>query len=107
VETELSQTSQHPKNKTRCRHCPSYFDLQWSCFVKNRLRQYELALDISHWYSQAKIMGQDSKRWILVNIQDPSEFASQRLNRDTWSNEKIKAIITESFLFWQASDGKR
>jgi hypothetical protein len=50
-------------------------------------------------------------RWILVNIQDPNEFACQTLNRDCWSDETLKEIIKANFLFWQvyaeSSDGRR
>jgi hypothetical protein len=50
---------------------------------------------------KAKLKGVSELKWILVNIQDTTEFASQRLNRDTWSNPELKSIIKESFIFWQ------
>src|SRR5690606_30307618 len=40
-------------------------------------------------------------RWILVNIQDASEFACQVLNRDCWSNNELKEFIKKHMLFWQ------
>lgn len=49
----------------------------------------------------AKILGREQKKWLLVNIQDPSEFQCQVLNRDFWSNPKIKEVIRENFLLLQ------
>ncbi|KAL3892850.1 MAG: hypothetical protein SGPRY_014723 [Prymnesium sp.] len=40
-------------------------------------------------------------KWLLVNIQSPIEFGSQKLNADTWRDETLRAIIGASFLFWQ------
>ena len=50
---------------------------------------------------QAKTAGATSKRWLLVNIQNAKEFPCQVLNRDIWSNQAVKAIIKEHFVFWQ------
>ena len=36
-----------------------------------------------------------------INIQSPTEFASQQLNADTWCHETLRAVIHASFLFWQ------
>ncbi|KAK4289575.1 hypothetical protein Pmani_030529 [Petrolisthes manimaculis] len=41
------------------------------------------------------------KRWLMVNIQDASEFPCQVLNRDVWSNSAVKTIVKEHFIFWQ------
>jgi len=49
----------------------------------------------------AKQKGKAEKKWILVNIQDPSEFQSQVLNRDFWSNPQIKNIVKDNFIFLQ------
>ncbi len=61
--------------------------------------------------SKVKLLGVNTHRWVLVNIQDSVEFASHRLNRDTWSDPDIKAIIQKSFLFWQryhdSAEGKQ
>ncbi|CAE6970969.1 PUX7 [Symbiodinium natans] len=43
-------------------------------------------------------------KWVLVNIQQAEVFASHTLNRDVWSDDTIKDIITGSFLFWQRDD---
>ena len=36
-----------------------------------------------------------------MNVQDSTEFASQVLNRDVWSNHNVKEVIRQHFLFWQ------
>ena len=46
-------------------------------------------------------MGVAMKKWLVVNIQNVSEFSCQCLNRDVWSNTQIKEIIRENFLFLQ------
>lgn len=49
----------------------------------------------------AKLQGREDHKWILVNIQDSSEFTCQVLNRDFWSNTQIKSKVKENFLFLQ------
>ncbi|ODV64887.1 hypothetical protein HYPBUDRAFT_114963 [Hyphopichia burtonii NRRL Y-1933] len=49
----------------------------------------------------AKIKGREEKKWILVNIQDSSEFGCQVLNRDFWSNSTVKNKVKENFIFLQ------
>ncbi|KAI2797433.1 UBX domain-containing protein 7 [Blomia tropicalis] len=50
-------------------------------------------------------------RWLLVNIQQLTEFNSQILNRDLWSNHDVKQLIKTRLILWQmgheSSDGKR
>ncbi len=50
-------------------------------------------------------------KWVLVNIQSHTEFSSQLLNRDTWSNESVREFLSPSFIFWQrgntSQQGKR
>lgn len=36
-----------------------------------------------------------------MNLQSHSEFTSQLLNRDTWSNESVREFLNASFVFWQ------
>ena len=50
---------------------------------------------------QAKQKANFEQRWLLVNIQSHLQFASDELNRDTWSDENIKWILRSQFLFWQ------
>lgn len=40
-------------------------------------------------------------RWVIVNLQDNAEFASQVLNRDIWSDEAVRSMIAKYFVFWQ------
>ena len=49
----------------------------------------------------AKKQGRTEKKWILINIQDPAEFTCQVLNRDFWSNLRIKTVVKEHFIFLQ------
>lgn len=54
-------------------------------------------------FSKAKFEGQRQNKWLMVNIQNPQEFACQVLNRDVWSNHAVKSILNEHFIFWQVS----
>lgn len=60
-------------------------------------------LDLIHRgsFQSAREVGKASNKWLMVNIQNGQEFACQVLNRDVWSNQTIKAIISEHFVFWQ------
>ncbi|KIX07116.1 uncharacterized protein Z518_05093 [Rhinocladiella mackenziei CBS 650.93] len=49
----------------------------------------------------AREAGKDSKKWLLVDIQDPSIFDCQALNRDLWKNEGIVETVKENFVFLQ------
>ena len=49
----------------------------------------------------ARMEGRSQKKWILINIQDSSEFACQVLNRDFWSNSQVKDKVRENFIFLQ------
>lgn len=50
---------------------------------------------------EAKALGKQEKKWILINIQDPLEFQSQVMNRDFWSKKLIKDAVKENFIFLQ------
>ncbi len=47
---------------------------------------------------------------LLVNVQEQSVFACQLLNRDTWSDQRLKRFVSERFVLWQphadSSDGR-
>ena len=62
-------------------------------------------------FLEAREHAKTLNRWLLVNIQNPQEFACQILNRDVWSNQQIQEIVKDHFLLWQVlsstSDGKR
>ena len=52
-------------------------------------------------WSDARDEGKENKKWILVNVQDPSIFDCQVLNRDIWKNPSIRDTIKEHFVFLQ------
>jgi hypothetical protein len=54
-------------------------------------------------WEEAREEGKDEKKWLLVNVQDPAIFDCQVLNRDLWKDERVVAVIRESFLFLQYS----
>ena len=43
----------------------------------------------------------ESKRWLMINIQRDSDFASHALNRDVWSSETVESVVKTGFVFWQ------
>ncbi|CBF81425.1 hypothetical protein AN5675.2 [Aspergillus nidulans FGSC A4] len=45
--------------------------------------------------------GREHEKWLLVNIQDPSIFDCQVLNRDLWKDANVKETIQEHFIFLQ------
>lgn len=50
---------------------------------------------------RAKLKARKKKKWIMVNIQDSGIFQCQALNRDVWSNKKVKRVIKKNFIFLQ------
>ncbi len=54
-------------------------------------------------WDEAREQGKESEKWILVNIQDPSIFDCQVLNRDIWKNPSIMDTVKENFIFMQYS----
>ena len=52
-------------------------------------------------FDELRNAGRQQSKWLLINIQSPTEFASQQLNADTWRDETLRAVISASFLFWQ------
>ena len=52
-------------------------------------------------WSAARDDGKENEKWILVNVQDPSIFDCQVLNRDIWKNPSIRDTIKEHFIFLQ------
>lgn len=60
---------------------------------------YDLIAQLS--WEDARDEGKENEKWILVNVQDPSIFDCQVLNRDIWKNDSIRETINEHFLFLQ------
>ncbi|KAI4286585.1 MAG: hypothetical protein L6R35_004161 [Caloplaca aegaea] len=59
-------------------------------------------------WDQARQQGKEGEKWILVNIQDPSIFDCQVLNRDIWKDPGIMDTVRENFIFMQyAKDDPR
>jgi UBX domain-containing protein 7 len=52
-------------------------------------------------WDEARDLGKEEEKWILVNVQDESIFACQVLNRDIWKDPEIKETIKENFVFLQ------
>ena len=49
----------------------------------------------------ARQQGKEERKWILVNIQDQSEFQCQVLNRDFWTDSSVRDIVRSEFIFLQ------
>lgn len=43
----------------------------------------------------------ERRRWLLVNVQDNSEFASLIMNRDVWKHGGIHVLVKDNFVLWQ------
>ena len=56
-------------------------------------------------WDDAREEGKEQKKWLLVDLQDPSLFDCQTLNRDVWKDEDIKALVRENFIFIQYTTG--
>jgi UBX domain-containing protein 7 len=52
-------------------------------------------------WDEARDMGKEAKKWIMVNLQDTSDFNCQTLNRDIWKDESVKSLVRENFIFLQ------
>ncbi|ROW06381.1 hypothetical protein VPNG_07506 [Cytospora leucostoma] len=62
---------------------------------------YELMDNLA--WDEARTLGKEDKKWILVNVQDMGDFNCQALNRDIWKDENIAALVKENFIFLQYS----
>jgi len=60
---------------------------------------YDLMSRLS--WDEARDEGKDSQKWLLVNLQDMSDFNCQALNRDIWKDDAIKSLVQENFIFLQ------
>ncbi|XP_055599916.1 UBX domain-containing protein 7 isoform X2 [Uranotaenia lowii] len=52
----------------------------------------------------ARRHGKNFDKWILVNLQDDMNFNCQTLNRDLWSDPKLKEFLRNHVIFWQTSN---
>lgn len=72
--------------------------------AQNRLAKlfkppYELIEQVD--LETAKELGRDRKKWIIVNIQNATEFQSHVLNRDIWADPDIKKLVKKYFILLQ------
>jgi len=56
-------------------------------------------------FHEARQQARNERRWLLVNIQQDSEFFSYVLNRDLWQADVIQDILKSSFVFFQREAG--
>ncbi|KPM40863.1 hypothetical protein AK830_g5701 [Neonectria ditissima] len=52
-------------------------------------------------WDEARALGKEDKKWILVNLQDMNDFNCQALNRDIWKDKNVKELVSENFIFLQ------
>jgi hypothetical protein len=58
-------------------------------------------------FDDARDEAKELEKWMLINIQDPSIFASQVLNRDIWKAPEVQQTVKENFIFLQMDrDGR-
>lgn len=60
---------------------------------------YELMYRIT--WDEARTLGKEDKKWIMVNLQDMSDFNCQMLNRDIWKDRAVQELVKENFIFMQ------
>ncbi|KAM4054383.1 thioredoxin-like domain-containing protein [Hirsutella rhossiliensis] len=60
---------------------------------------YELMSRVS--WDDARTLGKEDKKWILVNLQDMNDFNCQALNRDIWKDPAVRDLVSENFVFLQ------
>ncbi|KAJ3180646.1 hypothetical protein HDU87_001759 [Geranomyces variabilis] len=53
----------------------------------------------AHNMHQVREEGKRAKKWIMLTLNEPSEFGSQILNRDLWKDETVQTLIKEQFVF--------
>lgn len=52
-------------------------------------------------FEEARETAKEKNKWLMINVQNPTEFACQVMNRDLWSDSFVKDIVKESFVFLQ------
>ncbi|XP_049532932.1 UBX domain-containing protein 7 [Anopheles darlingi] len=55
-------------------------------------------------FDLAQRHGRSLDRWLLVNLQDDLNFCCQMLNRDLWSDARLKEFMRRNLVFWQQSN---
>ncbi|KAJ2569240.1 UBX domain protein Ubx2 [Coemansia sp. RSA 1813] len=73
---------------------------------RSRLAElFKPPFDIMHTgnLDSARSEAQEKGKWVIINLQDVSDFMCQALNRDIWRQEIIKDVIKRDFVFFQRS----
>ncbi len=52
-------------------------------------------------WDEARDEGKEQMKWLLVNLQDMSDFNCQAINRDIWKDNAVKSLVKENFIFLQ------
>lgn len=52
-------------------------------------------------WDDARSLGKEDKKWIMVNLQDMNDFNCQALNRDIWKDEAVRDLVKNHFIFLQ------
>ncbi|KAB5522024.1 hypothetical protein GE09DRAFT_499438 [Coniochaeta sp. 2T2.1] len=65
---------------------------------------YQLMSSHAIW-DDAREQGKEEEKWLLVNLQDMTDFRCQALNRDIWKNEAVADLVRENFIFLQYDKG--
>lgn len=52
-------------------------------------------------FQMVKEFAKNENKWLIVNLQDNTEFLSLILNRDIWSYKELKSMIRKYFVFYQ------
>ena len=62
-------------------------------------------------FQEARRFATEANRWLIVNVQELSEFPSLCVNRDIWGDQSFKELVDKSFVLWQVyhdgSEGRR
>lgn len=53
-------------------------------------------------FQGARNVAKNARRWLLVNLQNDSDFSCHALNRDVWRDELVENLVREGFIFWQS-----
>ncbi len=52
-------------------------------------------------FQGARNVAKNARRWLLVNLQNDSDFSCHALNRDVWRDELVENLVRSGFIFWQ------
>ncbi|CAG8767593.1 21832_t:CDS:10, partial [Racocetra persica] len=62
-------------------------------------------------FERTRTKARDEGKWLMVDIQEVTEFNCQKLNRDLWSDPTVQDVIRAHFLFLQfnadTADGRQ